>query len=347
MRGQPELIKLIDKAGNLKSPYWYIQYYDGRSQRCTTGCRIGAEDHEAQIFLATWILERERPTAREPDKLMVAQALKDYNQEHGQYTASRDQNKYYEKRILSFFERYFVSQVTQSAANAYIRQCQARKESNGTIRRDLEYLRAAINHEVREQRILYAPKFKLPSAPEPRDKILTKSEIDQLLAACKAPHLKNFIEIMRYTGQRPGVVEKLTWFQVDFKERIIHFDRTGKQQTNKRVRPVYMSDPLYQLLKKLHKVKKTEYVLEYEDIITGKFRPAGNVKKSFARACKSAGIEATRYTLRHTVLDRINDKADEKTACDIGGHTDVKTTRRNYIKSKMKKQQEVLNGLWK
>lgn len=342
MRGAPKLIELKDKSGALKSPYWYIQYYDGsRGQRTSTGYRIGAQDREAQIFLAEWILERERPT-KKPDELMVAQALRDYYEEHAKHIATAKHALYHEKRLKAHFGGHFVSRITPAAINAYVRQCQERKESNGTIRRDLEHLKAALNHEVREQRLIYAPRFKLPPPPAPRERVLSEGEINRLLRACKTPHLKAFVEIMRHTGQRPGAVEKLTWFQVDFKQRIIHFDRTGKAQTNKRARPVAMNNELYRVLAKLHKTKQTEFVLEYEG------EHAGTVKKAFERAVKRAKLKDTsRYTLRHTVLDRVNDKADEKTAADIGGHSSVKTTRRNYIKSKMGKQREVLGGLWR
>lgn len=81
MRGKPKLVKLRDATGGLKSPFWYVTYYDGkRSCRCSTGCEIGAEDHEAQIFLANFILERERPT-RSAGELMLAVALDDYYSE--------------------------------------------------------------------------------------------------------------------------------------------------------------------------------------------------------------------------------------------------------------------------
>ena len=54
MRGKPKLIKL---QGKLSSPYWYIQYRDGgRSQRISTGCKIGTQDDEANIFLAAFRL---------------------------------------------------------------------------------------------------------------------------------------------------------------------------------------------------------------------------------------------------------------------------------------------------
>lgn len=342
MRGKPRLIKLQDRHGQIISENWYIHYYDGkRSRRISTGCQIGAQDHEANLALASFTLEREKPIARQPNELMVAQALADYYEEHGKHIASFKLAQYHEKRLNDHFIGKCVAQLTPSVIEEYIRAGRDRKESNGTIRRDLEHLKAALNHEVAEQRLIYAPKIKLPPPPPPRERTLSEREIKRLLVHC-SPHVKTFVQIMRYTGQRPGAVENLTWFQVDFGQRIIHFDRTGKQQTNKRVRPVAMNDNLYRILKTLHKKKQTGHVIEWNG------EHAGCVKKAFQRACEKAKLEGvSRYTLRHTTLDRVHDISDEKTAADIGGHTNPRTTRKHYIKSKMDKQRKVLNMLGK
>lgn len=272
---------------------------------------------------------------------MVAQALTDYYHEHLQYKPSAKHGLYHEKRLNMHFKGYFVSQVTQAGINAYVRTCEARKESNGTIRKDLEHLKAALNHEIREQRLVYAPKFKMPPPPPARGKNLTSKQIDRIKAACVSDHVQNFVILMMDTGQRPGMIEQLRWFQVDFKKKIIHFDLNGRAQSNKKVRPVPMSNEVYILLKKLFKAKKTEYVLEYLDTRDGKVKPSGCVKKAFARACERAGVDASRYTLRHTFANMYD--MDEKTRSDFMGHTNQKTTREHYIKTNMGKMRTAIN----
>lgn len=348
MRGEPELVRLKDRNGKLKSPYWYIQYYEGRSRRISTGYRIGAQDHEAQLALAAFILERERPTAREPDKLMVAQALKDYYEEHAQYLPSAEQAQYSEAKLIDFFGTLFVNQLTPSRINNYVRNWQEKKRSNGTIRRDLQHLIAALNHEVKEQRLIYAPRFKLPPPPAPRQRILSSDEINRLLAQCRADHLRNFVILMLDTGQRPGAIERLTWFQVDFENGIIHFDKDGRQQTNKRKKPVPMSDQVLKLLARLYKTRQTEYVLEIKRK-KAKAVPAGCVRKAFERACSNAGLEdVSRYTLRHTFVNDLDEMGvDEKTMGELVGHTNPKTTRHHYIKAKMPRLRLAVNRLSK
>jgi len=274
---------------------------------------------------------------------MIVVALKDYYEEHIKFTASEKNAAYYEEKLKSFFGAQFVSDITQGRINQYVREWEEKGHSAGTIRRGLEHLQGALNHAVREQRLLYAPQFKKPQAPAPRDRLLTKAEVGRLKRACVSPHLKAFVEIMLETGQRPGAVEGLTWFQVDFKEGIIHFDRTGKKQTNKRSRPVPISDTLYPLLKRLHKAKKTGYVLEY------KGEPAGCVRKAFERACVKAKIKGvSRYTLRHTYVNDLYSRGvDDKTISDIAGHTNIRTTRHHYIKTSMDRLRNAVNSAQK
>lgn len=276
---------------------------------------------------------------------MIAVALKDYYDEHIQYTASEKNASYYEDKLKAFFGMQFVSDITQGRINQFVREWEAKKHSSGTIRRSLEHLQGALNHAVREQRLLYAPQFKKPQAPAPRDRLLTPDEIKRLKEFCVTPHVKAFVEIMLETGQRPGAVENLTWFQVDLKEGIIHFDRTGKKQTNKRSRPVPISDDLLPTLKALHKAKKTEYVLEYTPLGEKKPVHAGCVRKAFERACKKAKIkDVSRYTLRHTyVNDLYENGVDDKTISDIAGHTNIRTTRHHYIKTSMERLRNAVN----
>ncbi len=270
---------------------------------------------------------------------MIAQALRDYHQEHARHTATGKHALYHEARLNAFFGDRNVDCISQGKINEYVRERQAKKESNGTIRRDLEVLKAALNHEERERRLTYVPKFKMPPPPAARHAALSDSEIERIKSACKSQHVKDFITLMYETGQRPGAIEQLQWFQVDFKKGLIGFDLTGKQQTNKRVRPVAMTSIARSVLKRLFKVKTTEYVLEYFDPITDTIKKAGCVKKAFQRACDDAGVKTFRYALRKTFANR---DMDEGIKQQIMGHTNVKTTREHYIEANIAKQREAM-----
>lgn len=351
MRGKPRLEPLKDQAGNLISDNWYIVYFDGkRSRRLSTGYAIGAQDHEANLALSQFTLDREKPTSREPDKLMVAQALKDYYEEAAQFVASAVNARSHESRLNKHFMGYFVAQLTPAKIKEYVRTCDAEERSSGTTRREIAHLQAALNHEVAEQRMTYAPKLYMPEPPAPRERTVKPAEIKRLRKECaQTPHLLAFLEIMMETGQRPGAVERLTWFQVDFKKREINFHRAQRKNSKKRARIIPMSVYLYGLLKRMEKTKRdTGYVLEY--VITRKdgsqsVKPAGCVRKAFERACGRAKIKGvSRYTLRHTYGDTL-DRAgvDDRTISEIMGHTSVLTTRKHYLKTNMDRMREAVN----
>ena len=332
MRGKPKLFKLQDKHGNQKSDCWYIRYYDnGRSERISTRCKIGSQNHEATLALASFILEREQPTARQPEQLLIAQALRDYYEEKAQFSATKTNAKYHEARLINFFGNRFVSQITRSIIEKYIRECRAEKRSDGTTRRELAQLTAALNHAQAEGRLTNVPKIKMPPAPPPRERVLDAEEVQKLLDACTTSHIRNFVILMLNTGQRPSAVENLTWQQVDFERGILHFERDGKTQTNKRVRPLPMNEEITELLAKLKEEAQTDYVLEYNG------NHAGCVKRAFARACEKAGLEnVSRYTLRHTYGTHLYMQGvHEKTIADLMGHTSAKTTSKHYLKTNM------------
>lgn len=342
MRGEPKLIKLIDKAGNLKSPYWYIQYYNGsRSSRISTGYRVGSQDHEAYQALANFCLERTKPVSREASELMIVQALKDYYDEHAAHKPSAATVGYLLKPLTPFWMSYPVSAATSAKANEYIAMRKRAGVKQATIRRELSVLKSAINHEIKEGRIVSAPVFKLPSESPARTRWLTMEESQRLLAECTTPHIKAFTMIMLLTGRRPGEVENLTWFQVDFIAKLIYFDQDGKEASNKRKVPVPMNDDLYTLLADLHAVKTCEHVLEWKGI------KAGSVRKAFERALQRAGIKgASRYTLRHTVGTWLAQGGLPLwKIAGLMGHTDTRTTDRNYAKHHPEYLRDVTDAL--
>ena len=98
--------------------------------------------------------------------------------------------------------------------------CRFRGRSDGTMRRELGVLRAAINHAHNEGRLTRPVPVHLPERPEGKDRWLTKQEAAALLrAALSEPkvrlHLPLFIVIGLSTGARKEAILSLRWPQVD------------------------------------------------------------------------------------------------------------------------------------
>lgn len=333
-----KLIALEDRKGNRKSPNWYI--YDnstGDDRRISTGCRIGEQDEKARTALAQYITNRNTTsTPQNAEEVLVAIALKNYWEEKGQYAIGANAEKFVAERLKkSTLYPLFVSQITQGKIDTHVREGEKKGLSLGTIRKDLEHLRAALNYEEGERRLLRAPKIKLPDRPPARERILSLEEIHKSLDFCKSDHIRNTILLMLNTGQRPNAIEKLTWFQVNFDKGIIEFPKGKVKQTKKRVRSVYMNELVYNLLKELYEKRTTEFVIEQvfknkAGEVT-KTRPAGCVKKGIKAVFLRMGImDAGRYTLRHTFANLCD--GDAATRTQIMGHTSTETTEWHYLK---------------
>src|SRR5579871_1404678 len=116
--------------------------------------------------------------------------------------------------------------VTSAACREYVRF----RGNTGGARRDLEDLRAAINHHAKEGFHRGIVRVALPDKGPPRDRWLTRAEVAALLWACwrarevqtvhrgrnkgvrcetdKRPlrHIARFILIGLYTGSRAGAI---------------------------------------------------------------------------------------------------------------------------------------------
>ncbi|MBY0355694.1 MAG: site-specific integrase [Rickettsiales bacterium] len=323
MRGQPKLYQYKDG----RSPFWFIRYYDGvRTRTVSTGYRIGAQDKEANHALAAFTLERERPVARTSEDMPIAQALADYDAEHAIHTASHNRFVYHRAALEAFYGLRSISFLTKDALTQYIINRKAAGMAIGTIRREMQMLKAALNHQVEAGRLISCPKISLPPAPRPKQRWLTPEEARQLLGACQSVHVYAFILLALNTGQRRAAIENLTWFQVDFKNRLIDFRRDA--ETSKVSGVVPMNDLLHDLLHDMFQHKECGHVLSYRG------RPSGDVHAAFDRTVNNADLEnVTPHTLRHTFATwAAMGGAPMHHIARIMGHASTQTTEHHYAK---------------
>ncbi|MEO1192394.1 MAG: site-specific integrase [Pseudomonadota bacterium] len=178
---------------------------------------------------------------------------------------------------------------------------QTRNVSDGTLRRELGVLRAALNHAVQTGVMIRAIAVPMPPPPPPKDRFLQRNEVAALIRAARREpkarsYLPLFILLGYYTGQRKGAILSLRWSQVDLSARRIDFNSPGRRQTNKRRPRIPMPAKLYGHLSRLRKrAPDIAPVLHLDG------QPLADLKKSFASACKRADLaDVTPHTLRHT-----------------------------------------------
>ncbi len=211
-----------------------------------------------------------------------------------------------------------------------------KQRSITTLNRELACLRRIFNIAVRQDWITKNPFNRGEalidvSAERQRERILTLDEELLLLLACDHPqrkHLKPLIISLLDTGARKGETLKLKWKDIDFEKRLMTFRALNTKTL--RTRKVAITSRLFQELSSMWQ----RSAQEKEELVFGIM---DNVSKSFASACKEAGIKhggidgLTMHSLRHSAAVRlVRGQMSIQLVGKILGHTQPQTTYR-YI----------------
>jgi integrase len=206
-----------------------------------------------------------------------------------------------------------------------------KRMSPSGINRGLRTLRHALRLANEWGKMEKPVRIKLATGEKQRDRVLDDTEIEKYLKACPQPW-KDVATIILDEGFRPGEVFRLQWPHVLLNEdgtgliRIVE----GKSKAARRTLP--MTPRVYELIAARHVAsgEPTEGWLFPNASKTGHFN--GDVaKEHHKRALEDSGVEAfVPYTLRHTALTRLGEKAggDVFVLARIAGHSSITITQR-------------------
>jgi integrase len=343
-----------NKQGKLRAKAVWIILDGGK--HIATGC-VKGEDRAAQKALSAYITGKHEPARKLQDieAIAIADVLSVYDDD----TRARQVNqaKFDErlKRLNDFWGGRMLSDVTGETCREYV----STRGTDGGARRDLEDLRAAINHHAAEGFHRGIVRVILPAKGLPRTRWLTRDEAAKLLWTCwrhqemqvrhrgadkgrklptdKRPlrHLARFILIGLYTGTRAAAIASASPVAqqgrsfVDIDRGIFYRLAQGSQATSKRQPPVPIPPRLLAHLRRWHdKGLAKQHFVEFNG------QPVKSVKTAFKKAVSLSKLEGkiSPHTLRHTAatwLMQIGvstwDAAgflgmSEKTLRDVYGH---------------------------
>lgn len=310
------------RDGSLKErSCWIIR--DG-SKNIATGC-APREIAKAESKLKEYLATKHEPVRkeRELERIAIADVLSifvDDRRDHQQNKKGFDERI---DRLNTWWGDRSLSSVTGQACREYVKS----RGSDGGARRDLEDLRAAINHHSKEGLHRGTVRVWLPAKGLPRDRWLTRSEAALLLWVCwryrevqtihrgknkgtqiateKRPlrHLARFILIGLYTGTRAGAIASASPDAaggrsfVDLERGVFYRLAQGQAQTNKRQPPVPLPR---RLLAHMRRWKRRKLIARY----FVEFNGVGvqSVKTGFKTAVRRAKLhgKVTPHVLRHT-----------------------------------------------
>ncbi|EIC21679.1 site-specific integrase [Thiorhodovibrio frisius] len=302
------MAKRNDKDGlhqRKDSPYWWASYKDsgGKRVRCSTGTQ---DREEAAALLAKWKLEAfQQKQWNAPESATFEQVMLYFLDETESVKRSHKDDLLHARNLRESFENEDMRALTPVAVGEHIARRKKDGVSNATINRELSLLSAAINRYNRDfiDSLPNPAKGRRLQEPEARIRYLTRREAENLIAqaetAFRAPHLPDFIRLALHTGCRAQEMLGLEWSRVDLEGRLIFLERQHTKAGRRRSVP--LNDVAYKAIQS-RQVFCQEHCPDSPWVFcNGQGQRITTVKKSFATACRKAGIEDFRiHDLRHT-----------------------------------------------
>lgn len=281
----------------LRGRHWSLSWTDpesGATRSISTGQTDSAE---AAIWRDQWLAGQEQPLP--PSQPIVSTILAGYLDARRGKVEAHDRLQYAAlaiNRHVGNLEPHMLTPPMYGERRA------GEGVSSGTIRREITTLRAALHWAAQQQPpwIDRAPHVEMPEKPPPRDRWLTRAELDRLVAASVLPHIRLFVLLAYHTAARRGAILELTWDRVDLAGRRIAYAKPGRRETKKRRATVPINTVLLDELQQARRLALTEHVIEFRG------RPVLSIRRGFEEACRRAGIDGcTPHTIRHTAASHM------------------------------------------
>ena len=316
------------------SPYWWVSYVNASGKRTRRSTGI-ANRKEAEALLSKWRLEarEERNWGTQPsrsfDELMLA-----YLEGPSRKKRSHERDRYSAKRLFPFFTGRALETLSATDATAYIRNREKEGVGPGTINREIGLFSAAVNWARKELEwdVLNPFQNRRQKEPEGRIRWITRAESVAFIRAAetepKACHLVDFIRLGLHTGMRRGEMLGLEWRRVDLQEGLIYLEaqhqksgRIGSVPLNKEARAAIISRANF---------RATHCPSSPWVFCNKEGKRIKSVKRSFATACRRAGIEDFHpHDLRHTCAAwLVQAGVSIREVAELLRHSDIKVTMR-------------------
>jgi integrase len=314
---------------------WVIR--DG-SHKVRTGCtrqdRAGAERALGQFIASKYQIPRERD--RRPSEILVLDALNVYLADRAGKHARPEETKQRVLTLADFWQSYTLADVNGTRCREYVawrvgqpwRSAKPEQTGNtprlvteAAARRELEDLRAAINHHRREGLCSEIVSVVLPEKTPSREQWLTRAQAARLLwAAWRArqvmrdqrtqravgQHVARFILVGLYTGSRHAAICNAALMptigrgHVDLDRGVFYRRAKGARETKKRQPPVRLPSRLLAHLRRWQQLG-----IANQAVVEWNGKPIRSVRKAFAAAVNAARLDSldgtvTPHVLRHT-----------------------------------------------
>jgi len=239
------------------------------------------------------------------------------------------------KALKPTFGHLRPDQINRPLCRLYARARRSGGVSDGTIIKDLGVLKAAL----RWAKMGAQADFEMPPTPPPRDRYITRKEMEKLARAAESAHTELFIRLAWATAGRASALLELTWDRVDFERGQIRLSTGASRQKGRATVP--MTNSLRKALEEAYSVRTCDHVIEWGG------EPIRNIAKAFRRACERAKIKnVSPHILRHSAAVAMAEAGID--LVKIGqalGHSNPAITYRTYARFRPEHMDDVKAAL--
>lgn len=271
-----------------------------------------------------------------------------------------------EKHILPQLGQYRVSELNNRILERYLQDKQSQELSGNTLRL-IVFLVKGIIQMGEDYGIMPAEKlhYYIPRYKRPHTRMFEHDDAERLIRYLEESddRFELGLLISVFTGIRVGELCGLQWRDVDWKNGILHINRTvsrirntktdsrsdnktivyiGLPKTGTSIREIPLPDFL--ILKMLrYKREESRYILTG----TTKCMEPRGVQRRFKNLLRRRSIpDINIHALRHAFASRwIENGFDSKALSEILGHSSVKITMDIYVHSNMEQKKSYMNRM--
>ncbi len=325
---------------------WYAVVSErGRKRRRSTG---ETERPKAERFLRRWRAEIELGVVRpKAGKLTLGDLLDGLERDWAaRGLKSARYFRWWAAPVLDWFGADCpVDRLDPRALERYVLERRRAGVPQNTYRLGVHLIVAGMALAVRQGVLPSSAHTGIRGIPEDRSRarqgFLSPEQIDRLLAALE-PALADLIEFLAYSGWRASEARGLLWRDVSLETGEIRLGVGRTKERRPRVLPI--AGRIGQVIER----RRRERRLDLRVVFHRDGRPIGDVRKSLATACQTAGIDRIGlHDLRRSFVRMAAEAGlDQATIMAYTGHKSDEVFRRYRIVdlSSMRGAAEVLSG---
>jgi integrase len=350
---------------------WQVARYDAASRSVVYRSTRTADVDEAQAFIHAYV-ERERAKAQrqDPHDARVIPHLFLYWRERGMHLANADQTQRSLKTFMGFLyqDEVGMNAVVTDLVPATIDRFRAwrmkphafevdwidgpfayRSEtgvSGDTVDRNLNDVRAAINHAADNMRIAYAPRIRGVETKHKnplRERVLTMDELGRIFwyARQHSPALFRFVALQLCTSVRPEAAKRFNAReQYNDRTKLIDLQPQAQARTKKRNAIIPAIRPMQVVLRAWAR---------------DSFAPVESNKTAWRNMRKALGLSADVFpkTIRHTIATMLytDPNVPERQVSEMLGHEGkLSRTTKLYAKydpARLREAVAALTMIWR